>query len=75
MFAPRAIASLARRPARGVSFSSPRLLRTRQELAEIVIDAGHVEVRLPTERVSDVAHAVAVAVELDDGEDEVLGAC
>jgi hypothetical protein len=44
-----------------------------EQLREIIVYAGHAEVRLALERATQVAHAVvSVLQELDDGEDEVV---
>ena len=48
--------------------------RSGQQLGKIVVDAGGAEVRLATERLAQVAHAVLTIVqEFDDGEDVIVG--
>lgn len=52
---------------------SARHLRPRQQVHEIVVDAGGAEVRFAAERLADVVHAMfLVANAFHDGEDEVF---
>src|SRR5256885_381840 len=53
---------------------SSRYLTPSQQFGEVVVHAGHTEVRLATERLAQVAHSMGVPVaELHDGENEVVG--
>ena len=55
-------------------FRSSRLLRPRQQLSEIVVNAGHSEIRLTLKGPTYIMDAVRIVFqELDDGEDEILG--
>jgi hypothetical protein len=47
--------------------------RQPEQLAEIVVYAGHTKIRLPLERSAQRVHPVCVIVQkLDDGQDEVV---
>jgi hypothetical protein len=49
-------------------------LGTRKQFGEVVVHAGHSEIRLALERLTQIVAAVRVfAGEFDDGEDEVVG--
>ena len=53
---------------------SPRRLAPRQQFGEVVVDAGHTEIRLAHEGLAQVVRPMRVSrLELDDGEDEVFG--
>jgi hypothetical protein len=45
----------------------------REKLGEVVVDAGHAEVRIPPELAAHILYPIGISIqELDDGENEVV---